>query len=278
MSVEARIALDVTRAWVASSGAGRAGDVLVEGLARYLHTLAVEDLFDRRYQRRAYAVHAEPMLRGSFTMPIRGIHRTRLTTLRAETESIAAQLALAFATLERYLAPTRLQRAVTAAVASRPSDIDTFVTDMESALGQELSWLFETVLAEGRYDYALTEFASDPALCQDAPCFRTRAVVERRTDSAFASTTVPGVLLTFADGQSLTSASDARVSIEEFYFESPAPADTATIDSAGVLLLDRNRLDNRKTLAPATDVNVARWTGQWAVWLQHALLAYASFF
>jgi hypothetical protein len=42
------------------------------------------------------------------------------------------------------------------------------------------------------------------------------------------------------------------------------------------LLLDRNRLDDRIAVAPAAAIPVAKWLARWAIWLQDAMLAYAS--
>jgi hypothetical protein len=43
-----------------------------------------------------------------------------------------------------------------------------------------------------------------------------------------------------------------------------------------VMLLDINRTNNSRTLAPRVAATAARWSVVWAVWLEHLLLSYGS--
>ena len=47
------------------------------------------------------------------------------------------------------------------------------------------------------------------------------------------------------------------------------------IDPDGVLLLDVNRTNNSRTLAPKSDRAATKWSAKWMIWLQDRLLSWA---
>jgi hypothetical protein len=272
MTREASTAHDVLRRCV--DIALPAGEqALRPGLARYLHALVVERLFDQRYQRLAYSLHAEPLFGGFVQVPTRGIHRTRLTALR-EDDDTAARVSRGFLALEQMVGLPRLQHAVQAVAARKDVPM---VATMEAALGQELQWLFDDLVAGREFDLTLVSLSSDASTCEGAqPCYRTRVILERRGQATFERAL--GLAMTFADGSTVEESVSGGAALDALWFESPAPAVNAALDPRRIAVVDRSLLDNFQTLSPATNVNVARWVSQWTVWLQQALLTHAYFF
>ena len=287
MAVEAHVALTAARLWSnAAMGFGDNDHAFAEGLARYLHAIAVENLFDARYRRRAYSQHAERLFGGFVAVPTRGIYVRRHSAL-APGRQLGEDAALIFQTLERLLSQPRLQRAVREATVTPPRDSQTFVTRLEGALGQDVRWLFDDVSSGRGYDYALDGLTTSPGDCADGPCYRTGLVLKRRGEAQFtgsndANRYQQGRLLQisvlFENGDAVATSSGGRQASEELWFESAFPATSATLDPSHIVALDRARLDNFQTLAPKTNINVSRWTAQWAGWLEHTLLTSAFFF
>jgi hypothetical protein len=198
---------------------------------------------------------------------------SRLTALR-EGDDTAARVSRGFLALEQMVGLPRLQHAVQAA--ARGKDAAT-VSAMEAALGQEVQWLFDDLAAGREFDLALVSLSSDASTCAGSrPCYRTRVLLERRGQATFER--VLDVAMAFADGSTVEESLSDGAAPVELWFESPAPAVNASLDPRRIAVVDRSLLDNFRTLAPATNVNVARWVGQWSVWLQQALLTHAYFF
>jgi hypothetical protein len=84
------------------------------------------------------------------------------------------------------------------------------------------------------------------------------------------------VLTSFADGDSIRDSWDGRSREKRFEYLGPAPAVTAQLDPERVLLLDLNQTNNGRTLAPASGTAGTRWAGRWLLWMEDALLTYAS--
>ena len=84
------------------------------------------------------------------------------------------------------------------------------------------------------------------------------------------------VLVTFADGQQVRDHWDGRDRWKAWRWERSARAVTAQVDPERVLLLDVNYTNNSWTLRPETAEAARKWTSAWFVWLQDALLTWAS--
>ena len=84
------------------------------------------------------------------------------------------------------------------------------------------------------------------------------------------------VLVSFADGQQVRDHWDGRDRWKAWRWERSARAVTAQVDPERVLLLDVNYTNNSWTLRPETAEAARKWTSAWFVWLQDALLTWAS--
>jgi hypothetical protein len=84
------------------------------------------------------------------------------------------------------------------------------------------------------------------------------------------------VVTSFADTESIRDSWDGRSREKRFEYLGPAPAVSAQLDPDRVLLLDLNQANNSRTLAPASDTAGTRWAGRWLLWMEDALLTYAS--
>ena len=84
------------------------------------------------------------------------------------------------------------------------------------------------------------------------------------------------VLVSFADGQRVRDRWDGRDRWKACRWERPARAVTAQVDPERVLLLDVNYTNNSWTLRPEAAEAARKWTSAWFVWLQDALLTWAS--
>jgi hypothetical protein len=197
-------------------------------------------------------------------------------------------MALAFLSLERHLGLPRLQRAVrAAATAADVRDERSFIAAMERAAGQDLGWVLDEVHAGREFDYAIGAVTSESTTCALKRCVRTRVTIERHGAAVFGMHNAPleakgssgwiDLTVSFADGSAIETNAPASPQTQDVWFESSAPASDVALDPDLIVALDQNRLNNFRTLQPSTNLNVARWSIQWAAWLQHALLTFAWF-
>jgi hypothetical protein len=98
----------------------------------------------------------------------------------------------------------------------------------------------------------------------------------RPPEGPFESGDAMELRVTFADGQQITERWDGRQASRVFEFESPSPAVEAYLDPERKLLLDEDYLDNRRLAKPSHNIDVAKWTARWVMWLQNAMLTYAA--
>ena len=80
----------------------------------------------------------------------------------------------------------------------------------------------------------------------------------------------------FADGSERTDSWDGRAERRVFEYDGPIAAESAVVDPRSAILLDVNRTNNSRTLAPHARTMSAVWSAAWMVWLQDLLLSYSS--
>lgn len=149
-------------------------------------------------------------------------------------------------------------------------------------VNQELSPHREGVYearAGGRFrieeDGARRDLASDrelqkapPELPADAARYKSEVWIERRQAGVFPQT----LRVRFSDGQTVNTQFDGKETWKQFVFERPARVVEAYLDPDNRVLLDIDRLNNRKTVEP--DASLAtRYGLKWFVWLQQLFWA-----
>jgi hypothetical protein len=151
-----------------------------------------------------------------------------------------------------------------------------------------MTWFFDQVYrSSNAFDYGVEQlstarpsdrgvFGKDggPAPTENvASLYRTVVVVRRYGEALFPV----DVEVTFADGTRHRTAWDGEARWKQLTFDTPAPAVSAVVDPDQVLLLDVNRTNNSRTLAPETDAASTKWMFAWMTWLEDQLLSYAYF-
>lgn len=255
-----------------------------EGLVLYLHSRIVEDVFDRRWQFRAYALDVRRYF-GAFipwqlrTIPVsrdsvgvaRDVYLGRPhSRWRRNVTPAMARTALGFASLERrYTWPVleRGLRAVAQLYSGKTIDRHAFGTTLSNALGVDVSATAPIMTAEGEVASRIDRVMSEP--CAPAPCVRTAIDAAASGESAWP------VRLRFADAPDVTTTWRA-VSGATLWFESASAPLAVSIDAEQTNLLDRDYRDNVVVTRPSTDVPVRKWIAQWLMWLQHIMLTYAA--
>jgi len=158
-----------------------------------------------------------------------------------------------------------------------PADIQQIVSD---ASGQDLDWFFSTAFDPARrFDYGIDTFTTQGKTTRVTVVRRGDAMFTGRTrqpDGPYESGDAMELRVTFADGQQITERWDGRQASRVFEFESPSPAVEACLDPNRTLLLDENYLDNRRMATPSHNIDVAKWTARWVMWLQNAMLTYGA--
>jgi hypothetical protein len=303
MDLEAQVAFGIGRLWWAHLVAGEGDAPLRDGLAWYLQSRVVEELFDLRYYAEGHSRDAVRFFGGAVPWTFRllrlgrwtaGLGRDTYVTARAPRpwpvsgrrhppgmDAGVARVALAFGTLERHVgwpAP------------EGPMTLAAFSDRLGASVGQDLSWFFESAFDPlVVYDYAVTGLAASPTTCAGAPCVRSTVAVERRGAGVFSGRAGAPLgpfeagdalvlRVRFADGQEVEARWDGRAPLRQFEFEGSTPVAAATLDPDRILLLDASHLDNRRASAGAHNVPVAKWVAQWLVWLQDAVLTYGTAF
>lgn len=309
MDVESEVAFGLARQWWPGL-LGRADTAtMANGAAWFLQGRVVERLFDLRFLSIAHSADSVRFFGGFVPWSFRPLAVGRPAVLRRDArpdrhgssglrlpaglDPASLRAALAFGTLERYLTWPVLQGAMHAWArrsAEGPMSRSDIAATIGAAAGQDLSWFFATAFDAGaRFDYALDGFSTDVVAegCGGAPCFRSIATVIRRGEAQFtgASALPVGpyesgkgmeVRVSLADGQEVSARWDGRQASKAFQFEGPSPGAAASLDPDRVLLLDANTLDDRRELHGSTNVPVTKWVARWVVWLQDAMLTYAS--
>jgi hypothetical protein len=152
--------------------------------------------------------------------------------------------------------------------------------------GLDLSWLFQQAFGSDRmFDYGIERLTSAPA--DGAGRYKTRVVVRRYGSGQFTGTSRKpigsfdagrGVEISvhFADGHERLDLWDGRAEERIFEYDSDSPAESAVVDPRHVIVLDVDRTNNGRRLAPKTNRAANKWSAAWGVWLQHLLLTYGS--
>ena len=176
-------------------------------------------------------------------------------------------------TLERYLGWPHLQRGMSAFFARsafRHPTPDDFFSALNQGAGRDLTWYFDQVYRSSNvFDYAIGQLTSTA----DGDHHHTEVIVQRRGEALFPV----DVLVTFADGARAREHWDGRERWKLYTFDHPAAAVSAEVDPDHVLLLDIDRTNNSRTLAPEAGAASVRWAARWMIWLQDMVLTYAFF-
>ena len=195
---------------------------------------------------------------------------------------------LALGTLERYVGQSAFETAVEQLAgepAPRVCAFDGFVRHVEATSGLRLDW-FEREFATGRaFDYLVRRVEIAP---QPGGRWLTTVVVGRKGDAVFSGTSrgrlgdfqagrAVGVTVTFDDGARAEERWDGVDRERAFEYDSAAPPATVSIDPDDVIQFDTDVTNNSWTRSPAASRAAAKWTTRWLIWLQDALLTFASF-
>ncbi len=315
MDIESHVADGIARWWWTRLPADPDTRVVVDGIAWYLQSRVVENLFDAQYFRAAHSLDGVRVFGGTVAWTFRSLPLSRWTAglgraeflavsglhsgwplsarrVRTDFGSTTARMALMFGTLERYVGWPALQgalRALAARAALKPLSQTELVQTLNDSLGQDVAWLFAEALDPNRrFDYALQGYTSRPvsAPCAMTPCFQTEVTVVRRGSALFTGTSRSPVgpfesgdamelTVEFSDGHVASARWDGRSLSRTFEFESTTPAAAVRLDPQRVLLLDASYLDDVQRARPVANVPVAKWVAQWLVWLQDAMLTYS---
>lgn len=313
LTLEAQVARGIARQWWGTLVV-MPDRYLADGLAEYAQSRTIERIFDRRHQRVNYSLLETRWFGGLVPWAIRAARLDRQTTglnravfrrhpavdLR-DASAVArpaqmAKAAAAITTLERYLGWPALQRGLSAAArryAGQTMTAAQFFEILDNAADRDLAWFVDQAFGQSwTYDYAVADLASvadATGACGAGPCYRTTVVLKRLGEAVFAGTSLAPVgpfesgraleiEVRFADGQHSEDHWDGRAAEKTLVYHGPAPATWAGIDPAGILLLDVNRLNNSRTLAPASPTAALPWSVRWTTWLQDLLLSSAVFF
>ncbi len=176
-------------------------------------------------------------------------------------------------TLERYLGWRRLQRGMSIffarSVFKHPQPEDFFAAINEAA-GRDMTWYFDQAYrSSNAFDYAVGGLTSR----MDGQTAHTEVTVQRRGEAVFPV----DVEVTFADGSRAREHWDGRDRWKLFVWDRPAAAVSAEVDPDHVLLLDINRTNNSRTLAPQAAKAARQWAGRWLVWFQDLVMTYAFY-
>jgi hypothetical protein len=252
----------------------------VDALAEYAARRAVVPLFGQLNNPPGYAFLESRYFGGQVP---RFVRVRRLP----ETDGASHDL-LALGTLERWLSRPVFDQAVAEMVRSSRGGmptIDDFERAASSVSGQNLSWFFDqTLRSTAAIDYGIAGLSSER---QADGAFLTTIVARRYGDGVFTGSSAQRfgpfesgrgltVRTTFADGSSISDRWDGRDREQTFAYRSPAAAVSAEIDPDHIVLLDRRRTNNSRTLVSQGGRAATRWAGRWMIWMQNVVLTYAS--
>jgi hypothetical protein len=175
-------------------------------------------------------------------------------------------------TMERWLGWPVLQQIMTTYFERwkfkhpRPGD---FFSVVNEVTGRDLTWFFDQVYrSSNEFDYGVQDLRS----VRDGELYRTTLVVRRYGEAIFPV----DIALTFENGERVRERWEGTDRWTLFTYERPSPAVAAEVDPQRVLLLDINRTNNSKTLAPRRDAATMKWSLKWMVWLQDCLLTWSA--
>jgi hypothetical protein len=196
-------------------------------------------------------------------------------------------------TLERLIGWPRLQRGMSLFFArhvfTHPTP-DDFFTALSEGAGQDLTWFFDEVYRGSNVvDYGIQRFSSEPASTRgwverdgkrtfadgvgDMPEQYVTELVVRRYGEAVLPV---DILVSFAEGPQVRERWDGRDRWKAYRWQRRVRARSAQVDPEGTLLLDVNHTNNTSTLHPQASAAARKWTSAWFIWLQDALLTWAS--
>jgi len=136
--------------------------------------------------------------------------------------------------------------------------------------GRDLGWYFDQVYRSSNvFDYGIADLASTA----DGSQYHTSVVVRRLGEAMFPV----DIEVTFKDGSKVRERWNGRDRWKQYAYDRPQPATTAVVDPERVLLLDVNRTNNSRSLAPAGGRAATKWATKWIVWLEDHLLSWAFF-
>jgi hypothetical protein len=308
MAVELAAARGVSRrCWTSAIDSSALPPWFVDGLAEFTARRAVVPIFEGTNIGPGYAFLEGRYFAGSvpWFVRIRLMAETDgelVSAYRAHTtvdvdsrspsagdrEALAGKTVLALGTLERWVGRPAFDEIVTEFVGASklgPPQLADFERVASGVSGQQLSWFFDQVFhSSSAFDYGVEALASEP---DAGGAFSTTVMARRYGEARFTGATGTrsggfdlgrGITLrvTFADGQQRTDWWDGRDERRAFRYRSPARAVSATIDPDLVLLLDLDRTNNSRTLAPRQNAAATRWASLYLLWLEHLLLSYAS--
>lgn len=270
MVAERAAATAVIRSWWPQQIADERARLLVDGFAAYLQGHAIEQLFDRRYLRRAYRAESLPLFAGRVIWSFPALRLSRLP-------DAADRYAAVYATLERWLGEPALQGAM-AVVAQLPRDAMTgtaLIDTISAAAGQDVTWVFTAASDPSlTIDYAVTGMSSSRSC--DGACFESSVTVTRNGQATLARDAL-ALRVSFANGETASAHWDGRDQSRSFQFQGPTPATAAHLDPNRVIVLEQNVLNNAVVSPTPTNVPVRKWMARWMVWMQNAILTYGFF-
>ncbi|TDI70349.1 MAG: hypothetical protein E2O85_03940 [Bacteroidetes bacterium] len=128
----------------------------------------------------------------------------------------------------------------------------------ESVSGEDLDWFFDQfVYGTATFDYKIHSLSSrriDAEVDGDSVSYESRVVIERSGDGVFPQS----LRVTFRDGSEEFREWTGEESWTEMVFQSKERIVEAFIDPENQVLLDTNRLNNRKVTLSQTDHSLAR--------------------
>ena len=208
----------------------------------------------------------------------------------SDREALEAKTALAMQTLANWVgSPTweAVLKSFVGASRGRCASWRDLQETADDVTGLDLSWFFDQAFGSGRvFDYGVERLTSERV--PGAPVrYRTELVVRRYGDAMFTGTGEAPIepfesgrgveiAVRFADGAERVERWDGRAPSRLFEYEGGSPAESATVDPRQIILLDPDRTNNSRTLAPRAASAATRWSIIWTVWLQHLLLSYGS--
>jgi len=217
--------------------------------------------------------------------------------------------------LERTIGWPRLQRGLSLFFTryrfTHPGSREFFATVQEGA-GGDLSHFFEEMRGSNVLDYGVQQLTSAPLRIlgmtggavqpaetdtrpKPSPDTQPSVPAARQQPLAFSDRTVPNqyvtelivrrygevvlpvdVEVTFENGERVRERWDGRERWRLYRWERPVRARAAQVDPDRVLVADLNRTNNSRSLQPRGAQAAAKWSLAWMVWMQDALLTWAS--
>jgi hypothetical protein len=264
----------------------------VDGMSAYLQSRLQRRLVERHLNRPAGEPFVVQRFFGGFIpYPIRGVVDTPPFDAR-QTDAASARVALALATMERYLGWPAFEAVLTEYhrryTFAHPSP-DAFFAVANEVSGRDLGWFFDQSFGgSAEFDYGVAAVTESTQQNGATRRYRTAVTIRRNGDAVFSGSSrarVDGfqsgravvLLAEFGDASTLTDHWDGREREKSFEYESAAPLVRVTIDPRRVLMLDGNRTNNTWARTPRAATASTHWASRWLVWLEDLLLTYSLF-